>query len=261
MWNEFNTAAYEGMLAETVTLQGHGGDVINAYFSRPLGAGPYPGIVLVHHLPGWDEFYRETARRFTQHGYVVICPNLYARYGHGTPQEVAARARADGGAADETVVGDCEAAMHYLRALPYCSGKVGIIGTCSGGRNAYLAACRIRGFNAAVDCWGGKVVMKPEDFTPRQPVAPIDYTEQLSCPLLGIFGNDDLSPSPQQVDQLEEALKQHGKAYQFHRYDGAGHGFWYYDRQNYRPQQAMDAWQKVFAFFREHLQDQDLGGR
>lgn len=253
MWNDFTTDAYEGMLAETVTFKGHDGELINAYFSRPLGAGPYPGLVLVHHLPGWDEFYREMTRRFTQHGYVCICPNLYFRFGHGSPQEVASRARAAGNVADDSVVGDCEAAMHYLRALPYSNGRVGIIGTCSGGRNAFLVACRVRGFDAAVDCWGGSVVMDPANLTPQQPVAPIDYTEHLSSPLLGIFGNDDQSPSPEQVNRHEEELKKHGKTYTFHRYDGAGHGFWYYDRQNYRPQQGMDAWQKVFAFFDQHL--------
>ncbi|MBI4307258.1 MAG: dienelactone hydrolase family protein [Chloroflexi bacterium] len=254
MWNEFRTDAYEGMLAETIAMKGHNGDLINAYFTRPLGPGPFPGIVLVHHLPGWDELYREMARRFTQHGYVVICPNMYYRFGHGTPQDIAAKARAGGGVSDDSVVGDCEAAMHYLRSLPYSNGKVGTIGTCSGGRHAFLVACRVRGFDAAVDCWGGRVVASRQDLTPQQPVAPVDYSKDLSCPLLGLFGNEDQSPSPEQVNQHEAELKKHRKTYEFHRYDGAGHGFWYYDRSNYRPQQAMDGWQKVFAFFGRHLQ-------
>ena len=71
----------EGMLAETVTIRGHGGDTINAYFARPLGAGPFPSMVLAHHLPGWDEWYREATRRFAHHGYATICPNLYFREG------------------------------------------------------------------------------------------------------------------------------------------------------------------------------------
>ncbi|MBI4340203.1 MAG: dienelactone hydrolase family protein [Chloroflexi bacterium] len=254
MWNQFRTDAYEGMLAETITMKGYNGDLINAYFTRPLGPGPFPGIVLVHHLPGWDELYREMARRFAQHGYAVICPDLYHRFGHGTPEEVAAKARGAGGVPDVSVVGDCEAARESLRALPYSNGKVGIIGTCSGGRHAFLVACRSQGFDAAVECWGGKVVMAQQDLTPQQPVAPIDYTKDLSCPLLGLVGNDDQSPSPAQVDQHEAELKRHGKAYEFHRYDGAGHGFWYYDRPAYRPEQAMDGWRKVFAFFGKHLQ-------
>jgi carboxymethylenebutenolidase len=254
MWNQLKTDAYEGMLAEIVTMAGQGGDLINAYLTRPLGSGPYPGIVLVHHLPGWDEFFRETARRFTQHGYVVICPDLYHRFGHGTPDDVAAMARGAGGVSDDSVVGDCEAAMNYLRSLPYSNGKVGVIGTCSGGRHAYLAACRVHGFNAVVNLWGGRVVMAAADLTPQLPVAPIDYTRELSCPVLGLFGNDDTGPSPEQVNQLEAELKRHRKTYEFHRYDGAGHGFWYYHRPAYRAEQAMDAWEKTFAFFGQHLQ-------
>ncbi|MBI4282972.1 MAG: dienelactone hydrolase family protein [Chloroflexi bacterium] len=253
MWNQWNTDSYSSILAELIRIRGYKGDIINAYLARPLGRGPYPGIVLVHHLPGWDELYREMTRRFTEHGYVVICPNLYQRFGHGTPEEVAAKARGAGGVADDSVVGDCSAAMEYLRSLPYSSGRVGMIGTCSGGRHAFLVACRVKGFDVVVDCWGGKVVMTPDQITPQQPVAPIDYTKDLSCPILGLFGNDDQSPSPEQVNQLESELKKQGKAYEFHRYDSAGHGFWYYDRPAYRPQQAMDGWQKVFTFFGNHL--------
>jgi carboxymethylenebutenolidase len=95
--------------------------------------------------------------------------------------------------------------------------------------------------------------MTPEELTPKQPVAPIDYTSDLSCPILGIFGNDDRSPTPEQVNQLEEALKKHGKIYEFHRYDGAGHAFFTYDRPNYRQAQAVDGWQKVFAFLDKNL--------
>ena len=50
----YQTDMYEGMLAETVTLPGANGDLINAYFARPLGPGPFPAMVVVHHLPGWD---------------------------------------------------------------------------------------------------------------------------------------------------------------------------------------------------------------
>jgi carboxymethylenebutenolidase len=84
-------------------------------------------------------------------------------------------------------------------------------------------------------------------------VAPIEYTQKLSCPLLGLFGNEDRAPTPEQVDQHEADLKKYGKNYEFHRYDGAGHGFFYYDRPAYRIEQAIDGWQKVFAFLKKHL--------
>jgi carboxymethylenebutenolidase len=249
----YQTDDYEGMLAETMAMEGHGGDIINAYLARPLGPGPFPGMIVIHHAPGWDELYREFTRRFAHHGYVAISPNLYSRDGHGTPEDVGARVRAAGGAPDDRVLGDLDGAIRLLRSLPYVGGKVGVFGTCSGGRHGYLAACQLSGIDALVDCWGGNVVSAPEDLTPQRPVAPIDYTKDLSCPVLGVFGNDDRSPSPEQVDLQEAELRKHGKTYEFHRYDGAGHGFFYYDRPAYRTEQAIDGWKKVWAFLATHL--------
>jgi carboxymethylenebutenolidase len=85
------------------------------------------------------------------------------------------------------------------------------------------------------------------------PVPPIELTPKIHVPLLGIFGNDDQFPTPQEVDQIEAELKKAGKEYEFHRYDGAGHGFFAHDRPSSRPEQAKDAWQKVFAFYAKHL--------
>ena len=208
----YQTDQYEGMIAETVTMRGHNGDVINAYTARPLGAGPFPGMVLIHHAPGWDEWYRECTRRFAHHGYVSISPNLYFRDGHGSPEDVGAKVRAAGGAPDARVLGDLDGANAYLRSLPYVSRKIGVFGTCSGGRQAFLAACRLKGFDAVIDCWGGRVVQSKEELTPNQPVAPIDYTKDLSCPLIGLFGNEDKSPTPEQVNAHEAELKKHGKS-------------------------------------------------
>jgi carboxymethylenebutenolidase len=84
-------------------------------------------------------------------------------------------------------------------------------------------------------------------------VAPIDLTADLNVPILGLFGNDDMAPSPAQVDQHEAKLKELGKTYMFHRYDGAGHGFFYYHLPLYRQQAAMDGWDKVDAFFSQYL--------
>ncbi len=95
--------------------------------------------------------------------------------------------------------------------------------------------------------------MGKDELTEKQPVAPIELTKNLACPLLGLFGNEDRAPTPAQVDQHEAELEKHGKAYEFHRYDGAGHGFFYYDRPMYRIEPALDGWQKVFAFLRKHL--------
>jgi len=247
MWNDLNTAKYEGMIAETVRITGHGGESINAYYSRPLGEGPFPGLLLIPHMPGWDEFCRESARRFTQHGYRVLCPNIFQRFGEGTPTEVSAMAREAGGAPDETVMGDCDGALSFLHNQANANGKVGVIGMCSGGRHTFLAACTLDGIDAAVDCWGGRV-----NSANGEP-APIDHAADLSCPLMGIFGNDDQFPTPAEVDELEAVLKDLGKEYEFHRYDGAGHGIWYYDKPMYRQEQAMDSFNKCLDFLDRHL--------
>jgi carboxymethylenebutenolidase len=248
------TDQYEGMLAETVTIQGFHGDWINAYFARPLGPGPFPGMVLAHHMPGWDEWYKEVTLRFARQGYATLCPDLYYRVGHGTPEDVAAKARAAGGVPDDQAVGDLEGAARFLKALPTSSGKVGIFGTCSGGRHAYLAACRTPVYDAVVDCWGGRVVMGEKEKTPNQAVAPLDYTQDLQAPLLGLFGAEDMGPTPEQVAIHEQELKRLHKNYEFHMYPGAGHGFFYHHRPAYRQEQAVDGWNKVFAFLEKYLQ-------
>ena len=252
-WNSFRTDALGGIVAEVITYPGGNGDEIHAYVARPTGNEPVPGIVAVHHLPGWDEFYREFSERLARHGYSVICPDLYCRFGHGTPDDVAARVRSMGGVHDDSVVADCAAALNWLKALPTSNGKAGIIGTCSGGRHALLAGSLVEGFDAVADLWGGGVIASKEELSPARPVAPVDYTAELEAPLLGLFGNDDAHPSPAQVDLHEEELRRHGKAFEFYRYDGAGHGFFYYHTPMYRPEAAMDGWEKVFGFFSRHL--------
>jgi carboxymethylenebutenolidase len=244
---------YRGMACENVTILGDGGAPITAYVAKPSGAGPFPGVVLIHHLPGWSEFYIETTRRFAHHGYLAICHNLFERAGQGDPDDVAAKVRGAGGIPDVQMVGDTEGAVRWLRAQPGHNGKVGVFGSCSGGRHAVVYASQRQDVQACADLWGGRVIMAKEDLNAMTPVAPIAMTKDLCCPLLGIFGNDDRTPNSQQVNEHEAALKTQGKPYEFHRYDGAGHGFFYWHRPLYRPEQAMDGWGKVFSFFGRHL--------
>jgi len=245
--------AYEALFAETVLMRGHQRDQIDAYLARPAGAGPYPGVVIIHHMPGWDGPTKEIARRFAHEGYVAISPNLHFREGKATPEENSASIRAAGGMPDDRTMGDVQGAIDYLRTLPYLNGKVGVIGYCSGGRQSYLAACTLRGLDAAIDCYGGGVVAKPEELTSRQPVAPIDFTQDLQIPLLGLFGVEDTRPSPDDTKKTEEALRKHAKTFEFHTYENAGHAFFAVDRPNYRQAAAVDGWKEVFAWFGKHL--------
>jgi len=246
--------AFRGIQAEMVSFQGFNRDSGEAYYACPSGAGRFPGVVVIHHFPGWDEWTTEVARKLAHHGYAAIAPNLYFRLGDGASEEVVARARAAGGMPDDQLIGDVSGAAAFLRSQANSNGKAGVIGFCSGGRQAYLAACRIADLDAAVDCWGGNVVVDDLSKLPStQPAAPIALTESIGCPILGLFGNADSNPSPDQVNRIEEALKRFGKHYEFYRYDGAGHAFFAWYRPNYRPEQAQDGWTKVFAFFARHL--------
>src|ERR1051325_9694541 len=107
--------AYEGMIAETTTITGDKGEAISAYVARPLGSGPFPGMVLLHHAPGWDEWYREATRRFAHHRYATISHNLSPRAGPGKPDGGAAKVGAEGGVPDAQVIGDTEGAVQWLK--------------------------------------------------------------------------------------------------------------------------------------------------
>jgi carboxymethylenebutenolidase len=234
-------------------LSGHGGDQINAYQALAGGDGPHPGVVVIHHLPGWDSATKEITRNFAAHGYHAICPNLYAREGlNEDPDDAAAAARGKGGVPDEQLVGDVGAATDALRALPTSNGKVGVIGYCSGGRQSFLAAVSLP-LDAAVDCYGAFVVGTPPEGFPLQAVPLVDRTGSLACPLLGLFGADDQFPSPEQVAELEQALIAHNKTYEFHSYEGAGHAFFSTNRTSFRPEAALDGWQRIFSWFGTYL--------
>lgn len=244
----------DAIQAETITITGHDGDEIEAYFARPLGDGPHPSVVVIHHMPGYDRATKEITRTFAVYGYAALCPNLFHRYAPGaSPGDAAAAARAAGGVPDAQCVGDVQGAVEYLRAQPASNDKVGVIGYCSGGRQTYLVACTLD-VDAAVDCYGGGVVATPDQLSEARPVAPIDMTPDLRCPLLGLFGAEDRNPSPEHVAVMEKALSDHGKTYEFHSYEGAGHAFFSVDRPSYNLEAAKDGWKRIWAFFGEHLQ-------
>ena len=245
---------YPGLIAEIVKYKMHNGDEGEAYCARPTAAGKVPGVVLIHHMPGWDEWIMEATRKLAHHGFATVAPHLYFREGPGNPDDVGARVRAAGGVADKQVVGDAKGSAAWLRSRPESNGKVGVIGYCSGGRHAFLIACKAPEFDALVDCWGGNVVVDdPKALNAKRPVAPIDLADGIQCPVLGLFGNDDENPNKDQVNRTEAVLKKLGKNYTFHRYDGAGHAFFNTSRTAFRAEQAADGWAKVFAFFHKHL--------
>jgi len=242
----------DAMRTQTIRITGHGGDEVEAYLARPDGDSPLGGVVVIHHMPGYDRATKEIVRRFAELGYDAICPNLYWREAPGAdPADAAATARAGGGVPDERLVGDVGGAAAYLRELPTSNGKVGVIGYCSGGRQSVLAACNLD-LDAAVDCYGAFVTGTPPEGMPMRGNL-VDQLPNLRAPLLGLFGKEDSYPSPEQVAELDEILTANDKPHEFHSYDGAGHAFFSVDRPAYRVEAANDGWEKITAFYATHL--------
>ncbi len=130
------------------------------------------------------------------------------------------------------------------------AARVGIIGHCWGGRSAWLGACHDPALKAAVTLYGGRIHLSFVDGS----TPPIELAGRIPCPVLGIFGNEDANPSPEQVDTLDRVLDAAGVAHEFHRYDGAGHGFQdWSNAERYREAQAEDAWGKIEEFLARTL--------
>jgi carboxymethylenebutenolidase len=244
----------DSMTTRTALVAGDNGDDIEAYLIEPTeAASPRGGVVVIHHLPGYDRATKEIARRVGELGYNVAMPNLYWREAPGAdPDDAAATVRATGGIADSQVIGDVAGAAAYLRGLDSSNGKVGVMGFCSGGRQTVLVACSID-IDAAIDITGGAVLRPPPASSGFNMPSLESLLPSLGCPLLGLFGNEDQFPSPDEVDDLDRILTELGKPHEFHRYDDTGHGFFHLDRPSYRVAAANEGWQALEEFYGRYL--------
>ena len=84
---------HRAIRTELVKVPGYKGDDVEAYYARPDGEGPFPGVVIIHHMPGWDDWTLEVCWKLASKGFATISPHLYSRFGPGEPDDVAARAR------------------------------------------------------------------------------------------------------------------------------------------------------------------------
>jgi carboxymethylenebutenolidase len=252
----------ELMIAQTTRITGADAQEIEAYLAVLSDDGQRDdeqhageqrgGVVVIHHMPGYDRGSKEITRRFAELGYNAICPNLHYRDAPGaSPDDAAAASRASGGVPDDRLVGDVAGALAHLRSMATSNGKVAVIGYCSGGRQSVLAACHLD-LDAAVDCYGAFVTGTPPAGGPFK-ANLIDQLPNLRAPLLGLFGKLDSHPSPEEVDELDEILTSHDKPHEFHSYDGAGHAFFATDRPSYNVSAANDGWERISAFFGARL--------
>jgi carboxymethylenebutenolidase len=207
---------------------------------------PAPGIIVAQHAGGVDEFVRGMTDRFAGAGFVAVAPDLYHREDPDSkddPMTRMSRLR------DNTIVSDMNAAAAHARGLPELQGqKLGVTGFCMGGRVAYLMAAASDDYSASIVFWGGNIMM-PWGGN----MSPFDMTDKISCPVLGLFGEDDPNPTPADVAKIDAEMSRLGKTHEFHSYPGAGHAFMNEGRPSYRPEATADARKRAVAFFRQHL--------
>lgn len=218
----------------------------------PEGEGPFPGLLVCQHFPNAhaglekDPFTLDLGERLADAGYAAVIPFLF----HWWPPEVDRDVKRNEWR-DDRAVKDMDAAYRILAGHEKVDAdRIGIIGHCWGGRLAWLGACHNPDLKAAVVFYGGRIKVGLGEGAPP----PINLAGQIKCPMIGLFGNDDQNPSPADVDDLDAALNEAGVDHEFHRYDGAGHGFQdFTDDNRYRKEATEDSWTRVLAFLEGNL--------
>jgi len=224
---------------------------LEGYLAVPAGAGPWPGIVVVHDVFGFRGDVRDQADRIATEGYLVLAPSLYSR--GRKPGCMIATMRA-AITRQGQAFHDLDAARSWLVAHPECTGQVGILGFCLGGDLAMMCAPRYH-FAAASVNYGA---------------VPKDAQTALagSCPVVGSWGRKDLRLRGSAA-RAGAALDALGVPNDVKEYPTVGHAFLNalppafkgkYNplaaatAVNFRdPAAVEDAWRRIFAFFDGHV--------
>jgi carboxymethylenebutenolidase len=230
------------ILTHNVTYEGKAGPVAG-YLARPMKAGQYPGLIVIHENRGLDDHVRDVARRFAKEGYVALAPDFLSRQG-GTM-----KANPKGGglpniselAPWQGIAEDAEAGVRYLRVLPDVRrDRMGVVGFCWGGGMAFITATQIRDLRAAVVYYG------------RSP-DPLDLLKNIRAPVMAHYGEKDAGIN-KGIPDTEAAMKKYNKTYDYRIYPGAQHAFNNdTNPERYDAKAAKEAWERTMEFMRKNL--------
>lgn len=218
-----------------------GTETMGLYARFPDAQGAVPGMVVIQHAPGVDEFIRTMVDRLADAGYAAVAPQLYHRLTEqGPPLEMMKKLR------DTQVIADVNATVDWLRAQPAVDpARIGIIGFCMGGRVSYMMAAVNPHLKAAVVYYGGNIMLPWGDDVP----APFARTADIRSPILFHFGAEDTNPSPDDMQRLDAELIRHGKHHEFYSYPGAGHAFMNFSMpERYREGSSRVSWPRTLGF-------------
>ena len=239
-------------MAYDVTVGGYNGDPVPAYVARPAAAGLHPGLLLVHGIHGYEEHMKDMARRYAALGYAAIVPALYSRDGFLTVVEesdLELAREALNARSNAQTVGDLRGGLDFLRASPHVGQRIGLVGFCSGGRLGLVFASSGAMVDVFVNFYSNGLFQPTE----VNPMPPGELAAGLSCPMLGLFGDEDANPSPADAARLREVLEQSGTTFEFVSYPRAGHAFMSDTRESYRPEAAQMAWGRCLEWLSRYL--------
>ena len=207
--------------------------------AEPGGSGPFPSLILIHEWWGVNDQIKGVTRQFAEQGYVTLAIDLYQGKIARDREEAQGLSQS---LSKERALADMRAGMAFLKARPNVQrDKIGSLGWCMGGGYSLLLAMTSPELAAGV-VYYGIVTSDPEQLRP------------ISCPLLGIFGEDDPVVPVADVKAFERVMKGLNKDITVHIYSGAGHAFANpTNTPGYRPEAAKDAWDKTLAFLGRHL--------
>ena len=221
------------------------------YQAKPQGQ-PRGAIVVVQEAFGVNPHIEDVTRRAAAAGYLAVAPDFFHRSGPGSIVEYGQFDKVMGFfqdlGSDDGILADVAAALDHVRAEGFADQEIGIVGFCFGGRVTFLTALRYK-LGAAVGFYGGGIV------TARFPQFPalVGDAPKLRTPWLGLFGDEDSSIPVDDVETLRAALANSPVDAEIVRYAGAGHGFHCDKRDDYRAEEAADAWKRTLAWFESHL--------
>jgi carboxymethylenebutenolidase len=230
---------------------------VAGFFARPAEPGNYRGVLVVPENLGLTEHRQAETAAMAERGYAVLAVNLFSRMGGRPPAgpfaDDAERRRSNFLAMpDEQAVGDITTAARWLRAQPSVSG-VALLGFCSGGSQAFVAACTHPGMFDCVVSIYGNIVLPGELTRDYQPISRLRHVRGLDCPMQGHYGERDHVVPPEDVDALEQELHRYNRVAEIHRYPGAGHVFADPRHPNYNQEATELLWSRVYPFLEQRV--------
>lgn len=212
---------------------------MKAYVARPVTAGKYPGIMVIHENRGLNPHIKDVARRAALAGYTAIAPDALSPFG-GTPQNEDAARDLFSKLDTQKNLDSFEKSLSYLARRADCNGKTGCVGFCWGGAMANQLAVHMPNLKAAVAFYG------------RQPEAA--DVPKIKAAIQLHYGSLDERVNTG-IPAYEAALKEAKKVYELYVYDGVNHAF-HNDTSaaRYNEAAAKLAWQRTLEFFARYIQ-------